>query len=65
MARVKIEDIIEHLDHDIRRALEDAVKEVIPGVHFDPHNLFRTFKRKVGNKCSTWENIPDHFVEIE
>ena len=30
MARIKIEDIIEYLDYDMKRALDDAVQLVIP-----------------------------------
>jgi hypothetical protein len=66
MARVKIEEIVEHLDHDLRRALADAVKEVLPsGTRFDEHELFRAFKRAVRRKCSTWERVPDRYVEAD
>lgn len=65
MARVKIEYIIDHLSSDIRRALEDAVKDECKGVNFDAHQLFRAFKRRVGSKCSTWVRVPDHYVEEE
>ena len=64
MARVKIEDIIDHLDTEIRAALNEAVLEVIPDSIFDKYELFRQFKNKVYNKCSTWETVPDHYVEI-
>ena len=65
MAHVKIEDIVDHLSTEMRRALEDAVKSVAPNAHFDAHQLFREFRRAVGRKCNTWENAPDHFVEKE
>jgi hypothetical protein len=63
MARVKIEGVIEHIDHDLRRALSDAVNEVIPDVQFDEYELFRAFSRAVGRKCNTWESVPDHLIE--
>lgn len=65
MARVKIEDLIETLDHDIKLALEDAVNRTIPDVRFDRNQLFREFCRAVGRKCSTWERIPNHLVELK
>jgi len=65
MARVKIEDIVDHLNSEMRRALEDAVKRAVPDAHFDAYQLFREFRKAVGRKCSTWENVPDHFVEKE
>ena len=63
MARVRIEDIIDHLDYDIHRALKDVVDEVLPGVKCDERELFRAFKRAVYRRCSTWEIVPDMYVE--
>lgn len=63
MARVKIEDIVDHLSSEIRKALEQAVTNVLPDAEFDAYELFREFRRAVGRKCNTWENVPDHFVE--
>jgi hypothetical protein len=65
MAKVKIEDIIEHLRSDIRRALEDTVRSTVPEANFDPHQLFRDFRRAVGRKCSTWERVPDRYVDVD
>jgi hypothetical protein len=63
MAQVRIEDIIEYLDSDLRRALEDAVSSEIPGASLDSHSLFRAFVRAVGRRCGTWETVPDSFVK--
>jgi hypothetical protein len=63
MARVKIEEIVEDLSTEMRRALEAAVKEVLPDAEFDSYKLFRAFKRAVRRKCSTWERVPDSHVE--
>jgi hypothetical protein len=65
MARVKIQDIIDSLDTDIRNALEASVQEVMPDSQVDKYELFRAFKRAVRRKCSTWERVPDHSVEID
>jgi len=64
MAKVKIEDIIDYLDTDMRRALEDAVHEVLPDESFDSYELFRAFKRAVSRKCRTWEQVPDKYIEM-
>ncbi len=65
MARVKIEDLIDSLDHDVRRALEEAVKQVIPDAQFDTRTLFKAFVRAVGRKCNTWERVSDSYVELD
>ncbi|MEE8253606.1 MAG: hypothetical protein V3R17_06700 [Hyphomicrobium sp.] len=62
MASVNIEQIIDHLDSDIRHALEDTVRSVIPDAQFDQYELFREFRRAVGRRCMTWENVPDGYV---
>ncbi len=63
MARIKIEDVIDHLDSEIRKALEATIRKHYPEVNISSHSVFRTFKRNVGRKCSVWESIPDHLVE--
>lgn len=63
MARVKIEDIVDHLSIEMRRALDDALREVAPDSDIDRQAFFRAFKRGVARKFNTWENVPDHYVE--
>jgi len=63
MARVKIEEIVDHLSSEMRRALEEAVNECARDADVDAYDLFRAFKRAVRRKCSTWERVPDQYVE--
>lgn len=63
MARVKIESVLDHLDRDLRRALEATLREHFPNQNFDSRSVYRTFKRQAYRKCSTWENVPDNCVE--
>jgi hypothetical protein len=63
MAEVKIEEIVDHLSSEMKRALEEAVNEVIPDARFDRDELFRTFKRNVYRACSIWERVPDRYVK--
>lgn len=63
MARVRVEDIVDHLSSDMRRALGDAVREVMPGANVDEYNLYRAFRRAVGRKCGLWSRVPDRCVE--
>jgi hypothetical protein len=65
MARVNIEQIVDHLSSEMRRALEAAVRTNIPQATFEPLELFREFRREVGRKCNTWEPVPDEFVETD
>ena len=65
MAKVNIEQIVDHLSSEMRRALEAAVRTTIPQANFEPFELFREFRREVGRKCNTWEQVPDQFVEVD
>ena len=65
MARIQPDEIVDELSSEFRRALEDAVNEVIPNANFDSHELFRAFKRAVRRKCSNWERVSDRYVEID
>jgi hypothetical protein len=66
MAQVKIEDIIVNdLSREMRNALEEAVREVLPDADFDRAELFRGFKRAVRRKCGTWEQVRDDYVNGE
>ena len=47
MAQVKIEEIVDHLSSNVRRACVDAVQEVLPGTNLDAAALFHVFKRAV------------------
>lgn len=62
MAQVNIEDVIDHLQSEMRRALEEALKETVPGAKVDSYELFRAFRRAVRHKCSTWETVPEQYV---
>lgn len=65
MARVKIEDVVDHLSSQMRSALDAAVNEsVAEDGTFDRYELFRAFRRAVRRKCSTWETVPDRFVQV-
>lgn len=65
MTYVKIEDVVVHLRTEIRKALSIAVNDMLPETEFDPDQLFRSFRRAVGRKCSTWERVPDHYVRVD
>lgn len=65
MARVKIEEIVDHLSTEMRRALVDALGRVPPDASVDAYQLFREFRRAVGRRCNTWEWIPDQYVDAD
>ncbi len=65
MPRVKVDEIINHLKGDIKRALCDALKEVAPTVTVDENKFFQAFKRAVSRRCATWERVSDSCVDVD
>ena len=65
MARARIADIIEHFDHEMKRALEDAVQRQFPEVTIDRTALFKEFLKSVRRKFSDWESVPHNYVDAD
>jgi hypothetical protein len=65
MAKVQMEKIVEHLSYQMRKALAQTFENAAPGVEIDEYEFFREFRRSVARKCSTWEVVPDEFVESD
>lgn len=63
MARVKADEIVDHLSREFTRALEATFAIHAPNVQIDSRQAFRDFKREVYRKCSVWESVPDQYVE--
>ncbi len=63
MARVNPEKIIDHLGHEMRRALEKALRDTIPDAKFDAQTVFQAFKREVGKACAMYEQVPDSCIQ--
>lgn len=64
MAQVMIEEVVDHLRSEFRRALADTFATHAPGVSINDHQVFRDFKRAVYRKCSVWEQVPDQYVKL-
>lgn len=63
MAKIKIEDVVDHLRREFTRALEATVKKHFPDAEFDSKELFKDFLKEVYRKCSIWEEIPDKLID--
>lgn len=63
MARVKVEELLESLEYDLRVALARAVHSLVANAQFDERELYKAFCREAYRKCSIWENVPDQYVE--
>jgi hypothetical protein len=65
MPRVKIESIVTKLDYEMKRALEDAIRRVLPGAQIDRTHLFKEFRKAVGRRAAAWVSVSDSDVEMK
>ncbi len=63
MARIKIDEIVKHLNYEIKRAFVKTIKQQFPDKQFDERELFNKFADYVAGECKKWEEVPDNFVE--
>lgn len=65
MAQVRIQNIIEKLDYEMKRALDEAVSRVLPDAEINRNALYKSFIKSVGRKCNEWVSISDSDVRKE
>ena len=63
MPKIKVEDVVYHLDSEFKKALADTMAEFAPSARYDRDKLFRYFRQRVYHHCSVWEEVPDNCVQ--
>lgn len=64
-SKVKIEGILDHLDRDLTKALDDAIHAHLPNAQFDVKRLYKDFVKHAYRRCSVWEQVPDQYVDVK
>lgn len=65
MAKLNIEEVIDHLEDEMRKALQATLREHFPDLDFNSRAVFKTFKKQVEKKCNAWESIPNKFIRSD
>ena len=65
MARIKPMDIFDHLNVQMRAALDEAVVRALPGVEVDKRQLYLEFRRALAMRLKAWENVPNAAVDAD
>lgn len=65
MARIKVQEIVDHLNPQMRGALDDAVSKVLPGVELDRRQLYLEFRLALLRRAKAWENVPNSSVDAD
>ena len=62
MAKLNVEQLINHLDLEVRKALEATLREYFPYEEYNSRAISKTFQKELGKRCKVWENIPNKFI---
>ena len=65
MARIKPGEIFDHLNPQMRAALDEAVTRTLPDVEVDKRQLYVEFRRALALKLKQWENVPNGAVDAD
>ena len=65
VARIRPSDIFDHLNPQMRAALDEAVARTLPGVEVDKRQLYLEFRRALALKLKQWENVPNGAVDAD
>lgn len=64
MAKIKVEAVVDHLDHEFKRAIEETMRHFAAQVQVDRTILYKFFLQRVYHHCSIWEDVPDTVVKM-
>ena len=65
MARIRPNDIFDHLNPQMRAALDEAVDKTLPDVEVDKRQLYLAFRRALTVKLKPWESVPPAAVDSD
>ena len=65
MARIRPNDIFDHLNPQLRAAFDEAVDKTLPDVEVDKRQLYLAFRRALSTKLKPWESVPPAAVDAD
>lgn len=63
MARIKIDEMVGHLEKEFRKALTSTLYKEFGELEFNAKDVYQTFKKELTEQCNSWENLPNKFVK--
>ena len=63
MARIRVEQIVDHLGSKLRGAIDDTLKALVPDASIEAQDFYRELKKNLGRRCRQWEDVPNNTVE--
>jgi len=63
MARVDVEEIVDHLSSEFKRALKRTIQKELEVEDPNINRIYRQFKREISRTCNCPEYVPDRCVK--
>ncbi len=63
MAKIKVEEFVNHLEGEFKKALSSTIYKELGDVEFNAKELFNTFKNELVDKCNTYESLPNKYIK--
>ena len=63
MSEIKIEAVVDHLDREFKKALDDVMAQFASNVTYGRDELFKYFLKRVYHHCNVWERIPESCIK--
>ncbi len=64
MAEIEVSKIIGDMENEIKHAMQDAMKHVLPDANIDYNIFFREFKNEIEHRCPKWKTIDDSHIKL-
>lgn len=65
MARIRVEQVFDHLGSKLRGAIDDTLKALIPETKVEAQEFYRELKKNLARRCRQWEDVPNNHVESD
>jgi len=63
MAKIKMEGFIDELEAEIKKALTSTLRKHFEEGSYSEKIVFKTFQKELIEKCNSWEEIPNKYVQ--
>lgn len=65
MAKINIQEIIDHMENDMRKSLDATMREHFPDQDFNSRAVYKSFLKQVNKRCRIWETIPNKYIKSQ
>ncbi len=62
MAQIVVDDIVDHLSSEFKKALRRTLEKEMIGENNDINQIYRIFLKEIRRACNSTERVPDNYI---